>query len=77
MHTVYILKCSDGSHYMGCTGNLEERLKRHNKGEVSYTKLRLLFDVVLTINFPEKYKALAFEKLKSGRGRAFMYKRFI
>tara|TARA_R110000796_G_scaffold185330_2_gene301965 strand:+ start:63118 stop:63354 length:237 start_codon:yes stop_codon:yes gene_type:complete len=78
MHTVYILKCSDDSTYVGCTGNLEERLKRHNKGEVSYTKSRLPFEVVLTINFPEKYKAFEFKKyLKSGSGRAFMYKRFI
>ena len=78
MHTVYILKCSDDSHYVGCTGNLVERLKRHNKGEVSYTKSRLPFAVVLTINFPERYKAFEFEKyLKSGSGRAFMYKRLI
>ncbi|WP_221405241.1 GIY-YIG nuclease family protein [Roseivirga seohaensis] len=40
MHTVYILKCSDDSTYVGCTGNLEERLKRHNKGEVSGYLLR-------------------------------------
>ncbi|WP_339698550.1 GIY-YIG nuclease family protein [uncultured Roseivirga sp.] len=78
MHTVYILKCSDDSHYVGCTGNLEERLKRHNNGEVSYTKSRLPIEVVLTINFPDKYKAFAFEKyLKSGSGRAFMYKRLV
>ncbi len=78
MHTVYILKCSDSSTYVGRTSNLEERLKRHNKGEVSYTKSRLPFEVALTINFPDRYKAFQFEKyLKSGSGRAFMFKRFV
>lgn len=78
MHTVYIFKCADDSHYVGCTGNLDERLVRHNRKEVHYTKSRLPFEVVLTINFPEKHKAYAFEKyLKSGSGRAFMNKRFL
>jgi len=26
---VYILKCSDGTHYIGCTSDVENRLKRH------------------------------------------------
>ncbi len=29
----YILKCSDGSFYVGSTTNLENRLKTHNQGE--------------------------------------------
>lgn len=78
MHAVYILKCADNTHYVGCTSNLENRLVRHNRKEVHYTKSRLPFKVVLTINFPDKYKAYAFEKyLKSGSGRAFMNKRFL
>ncbi|MCE7994485.1 MAG: GIY-YIG nuclease family protein [Roseivirga sp.] len=78
MHTVYILKCADGSHYVGCTSYLDERLIRHNRGEVHHTKSRLPLEVVTTINFPDKYKAFAFEKyLKSGSGRTFMYKRLV
>ena len=78
MHTVYIIKCNDNSHYVGCTSNLEERLIRHSRGEVHYTKSRLPLQVITTIVFQDKYKAFAFEKyLKSGSGRAFMYKRLI
>jgi len=29
----YILKCSDGSFYVGSTTNLEDRVRTHNKGE--------------------------------------------
>ena len=32
-HLFYILKCSDGSFYVGSTTNLENRLKTHNQGE--------------------------------------------
>ena len=33
-----ILKCSDGSYYVGSAANLEDRVKRHNQGRgSSYT----------------------------------------
>lgn len=39
---VYILECSDGTYYTGYTGELKERLKRHNYGLASeYTRARL------------------------------------
>jgi len=76
--TVYILSCSDGSNYVGCTNNLENRLKRHSKGQVISTKNRLPIQVSTYIVFNDKYKAYNFEKyLKSGSGRAFLKKRFI
>ena len=31
--TVYILKCSDNSYYVGHTQNLEHRIKLHNSGK--------------------------------------------
>ena len=75
---VYILKCSDNSHYVGCTKNFDERLKLHNKKEVEYTSTRLPLELMVLIQFNDKYKAYNFEKyLKSGSGRAFMYKRFV
>ncbi|HCX23985.1 MAG: hypothetical protein CMB80_24835 [Flammeovirgaceae bacterium] len=78
MWSVYILKCSDDTYYVGCTSNLEERLLRHNKGYVSYTKTRLPFELIITTNFTDKYKAFAFEKyLKSGSGRAFSKRHYI
>ncbi len=39
---VYIVKCSDGSLYTGCTNNLNERIKAHNQGKgAKYTRGRL------------------------------------
>jgi len=40
--SVYILKCSDLTYYVGCTNNLEKRLLEHNhfKKGAHYTKLR-------------------------------------
>ena len=39
---VYILRCKDGSFYVGSTNNLEKRLLRHNtsKSGAHYTKIR-------------------------------------
>jgi predicted GIY-YIG superfamily endonuclease len=38
---VYILECSDGSYYTGCTSNLEKRIQEHNEGtHQGYTVMR-------------------------------------
>lgn len=75
---VYLLKCSDGTTYTGCTSNLEERLKRHNNGHVAYTATRLPIELISYTSFLEKHKAYEFEKyLKSGSGKAFAKKRLI
>ena len=39
---VYIVECSDKPYYVGCTNELERRLKEHNESKwgVHYTKLR-------------------------------------
>ena len=72
MEYTYILKCADGTYYTGHTLDLEERLRRHNKDENTYTKYRLPVELIFYAAFSEKYKAIAFEKyLKSGSGRAF------
>ena len=77
MWFVYILKCSDGTSYTGCTSNLDARITRHNKGENTYTKVRLPVKLITYIAFQNKYKAYEFEKyLKPGSGRAFTKKRF-
>ena len=41
-HFVYVLECADTSLYVGCTNNLEKRLKEHNgsKQGAHYTKIR-------------------------------------
>ncbi|WP_422355951.1 GIY-YIG nuclease family protein [Roseivirga pacifica] len=78
MHTVYILLCSDGKFYTGCTSNLESRLKKHHNGQVTSTSYRLPVELETYIVFKDKYKAYSFEKyLKSGSGIAFRNKRLI
>jgi len=78
MQTVYILKCADKGFYVGCTSDLEARLKRHNQGKVKSTQHRLPVEVETYIVFKDKYKAFAFEKyLKSGSGIAFRNKRLV
>lgn len=78
MQYVYLLKCSDGTTYTGCTNDIDERLKRHFKGQVHYTSSRLPIDLITYIAFTDKNKAFKFEKyLKSGSGKAFSNKRFI
>jgi putative endonuclease len=74
---VYILKCSNGELYTGCTNNLEDRIKRHNMGQVIATKYKLPVALVTYIAFTDKYKAYDFEKyLKKGSGRAFSKRHF-
>jgi predicted GIY-YIG superfamily endonuclease len=69
---VYILKCRTGIIYTGSTNNLEERINRHNSGQVLATKNLLPVEIVTYIVFTDKYKAYNFEKyLKTGSGRAF------
>ena len=77
-HHVYIVICADQSYYVGCTNNLDNRLERHQKGQVKSTAYRLPVELVTYITFNNKYSAFNFEKyLKSGSGRAFMNKRLI
>ncbi len=42
MYFVYILECSDKSLYVGCTNDLDKRVKQHNssKSGAHYTKIR-------------------------------------
>jgi putative endonuclease len=75
---VYILKCADGKYYTGCTKDLEDRLSRHQRGSVPATKNRRPVELITYIAFQDKYKAFEYEKyLKSGSGRALMYKRLV
>ena len=74
---VYILRCADGKPYTGCTKNLDDRLSRHSRGSVPATKNRRPVQLETYIAFSNKYQAFDFEKyLKTGSGRAFLYKRF-
>ncbi|MDO8560066.1 MAG: GIY-YIG nuclease family protein [bacterium] len=78
MYSVYILRCSDSTYYVGCTNDLKDRLERHAKGQVISTKNRLPIQLVAYTAFANKYVAFNFEKyLKSGSGRAFLKRHLI
>lgn len=78
MWHVYVLLCSNGDYYKGCTGDMERRLQQHQQGKVNSTRDFLPVKLICYISFTDKSKAFAFEKyLKSGSGRAFLKKRFV
>lgn len=54
---VYILKCADGTLYVGCTNNLEKRLVEHNgsKNGAHYTKIRR----PVVLEYSERYRTLS------------------
>jgi predicted GIY-YIG superfamily endonuclease len=67
---VYILKCADGHMYVGCTGDLAERMGRHAKRPVHYTGSRLPVQCIAAFGFIDKSKVFNFEKyLKTGSGQ--------
>lgn len=53
---IYILECSDKSYYVGCTNNLETRLKQHNesKSGAHYTKTRR----PVSLKYKEQFQTL-------------------
>ena len=78
MYYTYILLCSNGEYYKGCTNNIEDRLLRHQRGYVESTKELLLVKLITYTAFTDKSKAFEFEKyLKSGSGRAFLKKHLV
>ena len=63
--------------YVGFTEDLIQRMFDHNSGSSHHTKQFKPWKLIVSIQFPEKKKALDFERyLKSGSGRAFAQKRF-
>ena len=65
-------------YYVGYTPDLRNRLKTHLTGNVKSTKSDLHYELAWYCAFPERSQALSFEQyLKSGSGRAFMFKRFL
>jgi predicted GIY-YIG superfamily endonuclease len=62
--------------YIGLTGNLGARLKKHNEGGSPHTSKYKPWELVTYLSFSSLTRAAAFEKyLKSGSGRAFAKKR--
>jgi len=63
-------------YYVGVTGDLRSRLKKHNAGEVPHTSKYAPWRIKTYIAFSDEKQAFAFERyLKSASGRAFAKKR--
>jgi len=52
-HYTYILECADKTLYIGCTNNLQKRLKEHNqlKSGAHYTKIRRPVKLIYSESF--------------------------
>lgn len=78
MWCVYII-CSiefPDQEYIGAAENLKRRLPEHNAGKSPHTAKFKPWTLIWYCAFPDKMKALAFEKyLKFHSGRAFSKKR--
>jgi predicted GIY-YIG superfamily endonuclease len=78
MWYVYILRCADGSPYIGCTNDIDRRIIDHNSHKVHFTKDKTPVSINTYIAFTDKYKAFEFEKyLKTGSGIAFRNRHLI
>lgn len=66
----YILKCSDGSYYVGSTNNLTLRISEHQNGEgAKYTKNRLPVELVYFEECQSIEEAFLREKQIQGQSR--------
>jgi putative endonuclease len=68
-YIVYILYSKKRSrYYVGQTGDIKKRIKRHNKGYVPSTKSGLPWDLVLTFKVENRSEAMTLEKKIKKRG---------
>ena len=76
MFYVYILYSEKlDIYYVGSTGNLEDRLKRHNSGRSKFTKPGIPWELVYTNEFSIKSEACKFEYyVKSQKSRVYIQK---
>jgi len=67
---MYILRCSDGSYYVGSTRNIDLRLYQHGTGLGSaYTRTRLPVELVYFLECESVPDAYALEKKVQGWSR--------
>ena len=68
---VYMLRCSDGSFYIGHTDDLEKRFFEHQTGVCeSYTVERRPVTLVFSEQCQTRYEALSLERQLKGWSRA-------
>ena len=71
MATTYMLRCADGSYYVGSTRDLRRRLEQHASGlGATYTSRRLPVELVWAADFEHIGEAFAWEKRVQGWSRA-------
>ena len=53
---VYIVECADKTYYVGCTNDIDRRLKQHNESKwgAHYTKIRR----PVTLKYSEEFNTL-------------------
>jgi predicted GIY-YIG superfamily endonuclease len=67
----YILRCSDGSYYVGHTDALDGRMAAHGAGTGSeYTAKRLPLELLWSTNFQTRDEAFFLERKLKGWSRA-------
>jgi len=67
---LYMLRCKDGSYYVGSTTNLELRIAEHEAGEGgAYTAQRLPVKLVYTCEFDTPHEAFLRERQVKGWSR--------
>ena len=70
MAWTYILRCRDGSYYVGSTVDLDRRVADHQQGlGAAYTRRRRPVEVAWAGEFERIEDAFAFEKQVQGWGR--------
>ncbi|MGN6130009.1 MAG: GIY-YIG nuclease family protein [Nocardioidaceae bacterium] len=70
MAWTYILRCSDGSYYVGSTVDLDERMQAHREGRgAAYTRRRRPVAPMWAAEFESVAEAFAFEKRVQGWSR--------
>jgi putative endonuclease len=71
MYKVYVLKSEkDKNLYIGCTSNLEKRLKYHASGNVLSTKSRLPLKLIYSEVFKDRNEAFFTERFyKTAKGK--------
>ena len=76
MFYTYVLRCSDGEHDVGSTGDLKTRLAQHRAGQVAATAHRLPVCLEYYEACQSEMGARKREKqLKTGFGRAYLKRR--
>lgn len=66
-----MLRCSDGSYYVGSTWQLENRIDQHQAGRgAEYTRRRLPVELVYAAEFERVEDAFAWEKRLQNWSRA-------